>query len=41
MKYLRTGVLPFPFKETIEIMKIIIAGIESKKNKKEIFIKEG
>lgn len=29
--YLRTGRLPFPFSETIELMKIIIAGIRSRK----------
>jgi predicted dehydrogenase len=28
--YLRTGKLPFPFAETIELMKIIIAGIRSR-----------
>ena len=28
--YLRTGELPFPFDETIELMKIIIAGIRSR-----------
>lgn len=28
--YLRTGVRPFPFEETVELMKIIIAGIRSK-----------
>lgn len=28
--YLRTGFLPFPFEETVELMKIIIAGIESR-----------
>lgn len=31
VQYLRTGIRPFPFEETIELMKIIIAGIESKK----------
>lgn len=29
-KYLRTGIRPFPFEETIELMKIIIAGIKSR-----------
>lgn len=28
--YLRTGQLPFPFSETVELMKIIIAGIRSR-----------
>jgi hypothetical protein len=28
--YLRTGVRPFPFDETVELMKIIIAGIQSR-----------
>ncbi len=28
--YLRTGVLPFPFSETVELMKLIIAGIRSR-----------
>jgi predicted dehydrogenase len=28
--YLRTGLLPFPFDETVELMKIIIAGIRSR-----------
>lgn len=28
--YLRTGELPFPFEETVELMKIIIAGIRSR-----------
>ena len=30
IKYLRTGERPFPFEETIELMKIIIAGIRSR-----------
>jgi hypothetical protein len=28
--YLRTGVLPFPFAETVELMKLVIAGIRSR-----------
>jgi hypothetical protein len=28
--YLRTGILPFPFDETVELMKIIIVGIHSR-----------
>ncbi len=27
---LRTGVMPFPFSETVELMKLIIAGIRSR-----------
>jgi predicted dehydrogenase len=30
IEYLRTGRLPFPFSETVELMKIIIAGIRSR-----------
>ncbi len=30
IEYLRTGTLPFPFTETVELMKIIIAGIRSR-----------
>ena len=30
VEYLRTGRLPFPFEETVELMKIIIAGIRSR-----------
>lgn len=30
VEYLRTGTLPFPFDETVELMKIIIAGIRSR-----------
>jgi len=30
VEYLRTGELPFPFAETVELMKIIIAGIRSR-----------
>lgn len=36
--YLRTGVRTFPFEETIELMKIIIAGIESREKNMEIRI---
>jgi hypothetical protein len=28
--YLRTGELPFPFEQTVELMKLIIAGIRSR-----------
>jgi predicted dehydrogenase len=30
VEYLRTGELPFPFAETVELMKIIVAGIRSR-----------
>ncbi len=41
IKYLRTGVRPFPYQETVECMKIIIAGIMSKEqNGSEIFLDE-
>lgn len=30
VEYLRTGVRPFPFEETVELMKIVIAGIRSR-----------
>jgi hypothetical protein len=30
INYLRTGELPFPFAHTVELMKIIIAGIRSR-----------
>ncbi len=32
IRYLRTGKPPFPFEETVEMMKIIIAGIKSREN---------
>ena len=28
--YLRSGVLPFPFAETVELMKLVIGGIRSR-----------
>jgi hypothetical protein len=30
VEYLRTGRLPFPFAQTVELMKIVIAGIRSR-----------
>ena len=30
VQYLRTGVRPFPFSDTVELMKLVIAGIESR-----------
>ncbi len=39
--FLHTGVRPFPFEETIELMKIIIAGIKSREQGgEEIFLKD-
>jgi len=41
VNYLRTGVRPFPFEETIELMKLVIAGIKSREEGgREIFIDE-
>ncbi len=30
INYLRTGVRPFPFEETVELMRLVIAGIRSR-----------
>ena len=30
IEFLRTGVLPFPAEETVELMKLVIAGIQSR-----------
>lgn len=39
--FLRTGVRPFPFAETVELMKLVIAGIRSREEKgREIFLDE-
>lgn len=41
VEWLRTGVEPFPFTETIELMKMVIAGIKSREEGgKEIFLKD-
>ncbi len=41
LNYLRTGEMPFPFEETIELMKIIICGIASRRMKgREIFLND-
>lgn len=32
IEYLRTGELPFPFEETVELMKLLIAGIRSRED---------
>ena len=39
VEFLRTGEHPFPWQETVELMKLVIAGIESREQGgKEIFI---
>ena len=39
--YLRTGVLPFPFAETVELMQLVIAGIRSREQDgREVFLSE-
>ena len=39
--YIKTGKRPFPFEETVELMKIIIAGIKSRENNgMEVFLKD-
>lgn len=38
--YARGGPEPYPFDETVEQMKIIIAGIESRRNKREVLLSE-
>jgi hypothetical protein len=39
--YLRTGVRPFPFSETVELMKLVIAGIRSRdEGGREVFLDE-
>ncbi len=41
VSYLRTGIMPFEFSETVELMKIIIAGIISKnENNREVLLEE-
>ena len=41
VQYLRTGALPFPFSETEEMMKILIAGVRSRQqNGREILLEE-
>ena len=37
--YLKTGERPFPYRETLELMKLVIGGIESREqNGREILI---
>ena len=39
--YLRTGIRPFPFEETVELMKLVIAGIRSREQQgREVFLSE-
>jgi len=39
--YLRTGIRPFPFDETVELMKLVIAGIQSREEGgREVFLEE-
>jgi len=41
IRYLRTGERPFPYSETEELMRMIIAGIQSREaGGKEIFLKD-
>ncbi|MGB9642609.1 MAG: Gfo/Idh/MocA family oxidoreductase, partial [Candidatus Ratteibacteria bacterium] len=40
VKFVKTGVSPFPFSETVEIIKAIIAGIKSRKEKRKIYLDE-
>ena len=41
IEYLRTGIRPFPFEETVELMKLVIAGIHSRaEGGREIALKE-
>ena len=39
--FVRSGVRPFPFEETVELMKLVIAGIRSReKDGREVFLDE-
>ena len=41
VEYLRTGALPFPFDETVELMRLVIAGIRSRdENGREVLLSE-
>jgi hypothetical protein len=41
IQYLRTGIPPFPFSETVELMKMIIAGIRSREERgREVLLEE-
>lgn len=40
VKYLRTGRLPFPFEETVELMKMVIAGIRSRDEGRRVALEE-
>ena len=41
VRWLRTGQEPFPFSETVELMKLVIAGLRSREeNGREVFLSE-
>ena len=41
IQYLRSGILPFPFSETVELMKMVIAGIKSREEEgREVLLEE-
>jgi len=40
IQFIRTRRYPYPFEETIEITKVIIAGIRSKRLKREVELEE-
>ncbi|HOK81029.1 MAG TPA: hypothetical protein PKW86_09010, partial [bacterium] len=40
VKFVKTGISPFPFSETMEIIKTIIAGIKSRNEKRKVYLDE-
>ncbi|MCM8763838.1 MAG: hypothetical protein NC830_00515, partial [Candidatus Omnitrophica bacterium] len=40
IKFVKTGKLPFPFSQTVEIIKVVIAGIKSRERKARAFLEE-
>ena len=40
VNWLRTGKEPFPFEQTVELMQLVIAGIRSREEKREVFLDE-
>ncbi|MCM8814808.1 MAG: hypothetical protein NC931_02315 [Candidatus Omnitrophica bacterium] len=38
--FVKTGKLPFPFSQTVEIIKVVIAGIKSREKKARVFLDE-
>ncbi|MCM8759904.1 MAG: Gfo/Idh/MocA family oxidoreductase [Candidatus Omnitrophica bacterium] len=40
LDFVRTGKLPFQFSQTIEIIKVVIAGIKSRNEKRKVFLEE-